>query len=34
MINDKPWALSFGELASFHLERCLGAYPVGILFVH
>ena len=25
---DKPWALSFGELASFHLERCLGAYPV------
>ena len=24
----KPWALSFGELASFHLERCLGAYPV------
>ena len=28
MINDKPWALSFGELASFHFERCLGAYPV------
>ena len=28
MMNDKPWALSFGELASFHLERCLGAYPV------
>ena len=28
MLNDKPWALSFGELASFHLERCLGAYPV------
>ena len=28
MVNDKPWALSFGELASFHLERCLGAYPV------
>ena len=27
-MNDKPWALSFGELASFHLERCLGAYPV------
>ena len=23
-----PWALSFGDLASFHLERCLGAYPV------
>ena len=22
-----PWASSFGELASFHLERCLGAYP-------
>ena len=29
MMNDKPWALSFGELAAFHLERCLGAYPVG-----
>ena len=28
MVTDKPWALSFGELASFHLERCLGAYPV------
>ena len=28
MMNDKPWALSFGELASCHLERCLGAYPV------
>ena len=28
MMNDKPWALSFGELATFHLERCLGAYPV------
>ena len=27
-INNKdPWATSFG-LASFHLERCLGAYPV------
>ena len=26
----KPWALSFGELASFHLERCLGAYPVDL----
>ena len=24
----RPWALSFGELASFHLERCLGSYPV------
>ena len=23
-----PWAISFGDLASFHLERCLGAYPV------
>ena len=23
-----PWASSIGELASFHLERCLGAYPV------
>ena len=28
MMDDKPCALSFGELASFHLERCLGAYPV------
>ena len=28
MIGDKPWASSFGELASFHLEGCLGAYPV------
>ena len=28
LLSDKPWALSFGELASFHLERCLGAYPV------
>ena len=26
--NRDPWATSFGELASFHLERCLGAYPV------
>ena len=26
----EPWALSFGDLASFHLERCLGAYPVDI----
>ena len=24
-----PWATSFGDLDSFHLERCLGAYPVG-----
>ena len=23
-----PWATFFGDLASFHLERCLGAYPV------
>ena len=23
-----PWATSFVELASFHLERCLGAYRV------
>ena len=29
MVIDEPWALSFGDLASFHLERCLGAYPVG-----
>ena len=29
-ISDKePWATSFGDLASFHPERCLGAYPVG-----
>ena len=26
--SEHPWALSFGDLASFHLERCLGAYPV------
>ena len=26
--NRDPWATSFGDLASFHLERCLGAYPV------
>ena len=25
---EDPWATSFGDLASFHLERCLGAYPV------
>ena len=24
----EPWALSFGDLASFHLERGQGAYPV------
>ena len=24
----EPWTLSLGDLASFHLERCLGAYPV------
>ena len=29
LLSNKPWALSFGELASFHLGRCLGAYPVG-----
>ena len=23
-----PWATSFGDSAFFHLERCLGAYPV------
>ena len=28
MLGDKPWALSFSELASFHLEGCLGAYPI------
>ena len=26
--NRDPWATSFGDLASFHLERCLGAYPL------
>ena len=25
-----PWALSYSDLASFHLERCLGAYPVDL----
>ena len=31
-IHDKdPWATSFGDLASFHLERCLGAYPVDFV---
>ena len=30
-ISEKdPWAISFGELASANLERCLGAYPVDI----
>ena len=29
VLGNKPWALSFGELAPFHLENCLGAYPVG-----
>ena len=28
MLDNKPWALSFGDLAAFHLERCIGAYPV------
>ena len=29
-INEKdPWATSFGDLASLHLEQCLGAYPVA-----
>ena len=28
IVHDDPWALSFGDLASFHLKRCLGAYPV------
>ena len=26
-----PWATSFGDLASFHLERCLGVYPVDFV---
>ena len=26
-----PGLLSFGDLASFHLERCLGAYPVDFV---
>ena len=31
-ISDKdPWATSFGDLASFHLEICLGAYPVTLM---
>ena len=28
MVNDKPWAFSFGEKASFHRGRCLGACRV------
>ena len=28
IVHNDPWALSFGDLASFYLERCLGAYPV------
>ena len=28
MAGNRPWASSFGELASFHLENCLGSYPV------
>ena len=28
LLGNKPWASSFGELAAFHLEGCLGAYPV------
>ena len=26
--TSNPWAVPFGDLASFHLEQCLGAYPV------
>ena len=26
--TSNPWAVSFGDLAFVHLERCLGAYPV------
>ena len=26
-----PWAAPYGDLASFHLERCLGAYPVDFV---
>ena len=29
LLSNGPWTLSFGELASFHLERRPGAYPVG-----
>ena len=28
---EDPWAASFGDWASFHLERCLGAYPVDFV---
>ena len=28
LVTKDPWATSFGDLASSHLERCLGAYPV------
>ena len=29
-VSDKdPWAASFGDLASFQLETCLGAYPIN-----
>ena len=29
--TSNPWAVSFGDLASVHLERCLGAYPVDFV---
>ena len=29
VVNENLGLLSFGDLASFHLERCLCAYPVG-----
>ena len=28
LVMKDRWATSFGDLASFHFERCLGAYPV------
>ena len=28
LVLKTPGLLQFGDLASFHLERCLGAYPV------
>ena len=28
LVIGTPGLLLFGDLASFHLERCLGAYPV------
>ena len=31
MSDKDPWATSFGDLAYFHLERCLGAYPVDFV---